>query len=174
MRAEHSRTRADSGILLENRIHIAAPIEVVFELARRVEDWPNILPHYRSVIVRATKPDGRIVAMSAVRPPVIVPVHWKAVQRAETEAGRVRYRHIGGVTRGMEVEWRLVPVAAGVDVTIVHRFAPAWPWPGPAIARWIVCGYFVHAIAERTLAGIKSAAELGGQAPPIVSRGIAE
>jgi aromatase len=74
----------------------------------------------------------------------------------------VRYHHIGGVTRGMDVEWRIAPAGDGTDVIIVHRFAPPWPWPGSWIARRLVCGFFVHAIADRTLAGIKAYAEQRG------------
>jgi hypothetical protein len=154
---------------IENRIHISASGEYVLQLAERVENWPYLLDHYRRVDVVATRPKGRIVEMAAVRPPIPVPVRWRAIQQAELEAMRVHYHHIGGVTRGMEVEWRIVPAGDGVDVTIVHRFAPPWPWPGPWVARWIVCGFFVHAIADRTLAGIKATAEGPGTRIHIVS-----
>jgi hypothetical protein len=131
----------------------------VLRLAERVEDWPRILSHYRLVEVLAVRPEGRIVEMSANRMGVPAPVRWRAIQRVDAATGRVLYRHIGGVTRGMEVEWRIVPADGSVEVTIVHAFAPPWPWPGPLIARYIVCGFFVHAIADATLAGIKVAAE---------------
>ena len=90
-----------------------------------------------------------------------MPVRWRALQWLQAEHPRTGcyYRHVGGVTRGMDVEWRIEPSAGGTDVTIVHRFAPNWPWPGALIARYLVCGFFVHAIADRTLAGIKTAAE---------------
>ena len=136
-------------------------------MAERVEDWPRILTHYRKVEVLATRPEGRIVEMSAYRAGVPAPVRWRAIQRVEDRSDgsavlpRVVYRHIGGITRGMEVAWLLAPVDGGVDVTIVHDFAPNWPWPGRLIARYIVCDFFVHAIADRTLAGIKAAAEQG-------------
>jgi hypothetical protein len=136
-----------------------AQAATVLRLAERVEDWPRILAHYRLVAVLAVRPEGRIVEMSAYRMGVPVPVRWRAIQRVDAATGRVLYRHIGGVTRGMEVEWRIVPADGGVEVTIVHTFAPPWPWPGPLIARYIVCGFFVHAIADATLAGTKVAAE---------------
>lgn len=135
----------------------AAP--AVLALAARVEDWPRLLSHYRFVVERARKPEGRIVEMSAYRAGVPIPVRWRALQRIDAEGGRVLYRHIGGITRGMIVEWRMVPAGDGVDVTISHDFAPAWPWPGPLIARYVVCRFFVHAIADATLAGIKQTAE---------------
>lgn len=146
-------------IRIENRIRMHAPAATVFDLAARVEEWPRILSHYRLVDVRAARPEGRIVEMSAYRAGVPVPVRWRAIQRVDDPTRRVIYRHIGGVTRGMYVEWQIVPAPDGVEVTIVHQFAPPWPWPGPLIARYVVCGFFVHAIADATLAGIKAAAE---------------
>jgi hypothetical protein len=142
-----------------NRSHIAAPADLVLRLAARVEDWPILLAHYRRVEVLATRPEGRIVEMVAVRRGVPVPVRWRALQRVEVTAHRVEYLHIGGVTRGMQVTWQIVPASGGVDVTILHDFAPNWPWPGPLIARYLVCDFFVHAIADATLAGIRAAAE---------------
>ncbi len=147
---------------IENRISIAAPLDTVLSLAERVENWPTILTHYRRVDVLAVRPEGRIVEMAAVRRGVPVAVRWRALHKLDVPGQRVIYRHIGGVTRGMYVEWQLRPIDGGVDVTIVHDFAPNWPWPGPWIARTIVCGFFVHAIADRTLAGIKAAAEQAG------------
>lgn len=140
---------------------MAAPAERVLALAERVEDWPRILAHYRKVEVRASRPEGRIVEMAALRPGVGLPVRWRTLQwlQAEQPPYRVLYRHIGGVTRGMEVEWRIAPCAEGTDVTIVHGFSPNWPWPGSLIARYLVCDFFVHAIADHTLAGIKATAE---------------
>lgn len=124
-----------------------------------MEDWPRILSHYRKVDVLAERPEGRIVTMAACRAGVPMPVGWKTLQTLDPDAGRVHYRHIGGVTRGMRVEWRLTSGSRGVDTTIIHDFSPPWPWPGPWIARAIVCGFFVHAIADQTLAGIKAMAE---------------
>ena len=146
-------------IEIENRATMHAPAETVFRLAAHVEQWPHLLAHYRRVTLLASRPEGLIVEMSAVRPPLPLPVRWRAIQTANGGTGSIRYRHIGGVTRGMDVEWRIVSAAGTTEVTIVHRFAPPWPWPGAWIARRIVCGFFVHAIAERTLTGIAYAAE---------------
>jgi hypothetical protein len=80
---------------------------------------------------------------------------WVAPQRRE-----VRYRHIEGITRGMDVLWSVQPEAGGTRASIVHQWSgPAWPllrWPA---ARWVIMPVFVHGIASRTLAGIARAAE---------------
>jgi coenzyme Q-binding protein COQ10 len=68
----------------------------------------------------------------------------------------VRYRHIRGITRGMDVVWSLAPTGAGVDATVVHRWSgPAWPLVGGVVARVVIGPVFIHGIASRTLAGIK-------------------
>jgi hypothetical protein len=68
----------------------------------------------------------------------------------------VRYRHVQGITRGMDVEWRFVPQGGGVAVTIVHDWrGPGWPVIGRLAAEWVIGPVFIHGIASRTLAGVK-------------------
>jgi hypothetical protein len=80
--------------------------------------------------------------------------------RVDRPAGEIRYRHVRGITSGMAVVWRLVADTAGVEVTLVHDWAgPAWGPIGDLAARLVIGPVFVHAIASRTLAGIKRATE---------------
>jgi hypothetical protein len=82
----------------------------------------------------------------------------------------VRYRHVDGVTRGMDVSWTFEP-ARGSDggrdpgrthVRIVHVWdGPEWPLIGTVAALGVIGPVFVHGIASRTLAGLKAAAERG-------------
>lgn len=73
---------------------------------------------------------------------------------------RVRYRHIEGITRGMDVEWSLRPAGSEVEVVIVHEWnGPAWPLIGPLAANLVIGPVFIHGIASRTLAGVKRRAE---------------
>jgi hypothetical protein len=79
--------------------------------------------------------------------------------------GEIRYRHLRGITRGMDVIWRLRGIAGteGTDVEVVHTWVgPAWPVIGRAAAALVIGPVFVHGIAARTLAGVKRFAE-GGQ-----------
>jgi len=77
--------------------------------------------------------------------------------------GEIRYRHVRGMTSGMEVVWRLVEDGGGngvVDVEIVHTWTgPRWPLIGSLAANLVIGPVFIHGIASRTLAGIKRAAE---------------
>ncbi len=139
------------------RIRIAAPVDRIFALAADVERWPERLPHYRYVR-RMPGADGeRRFAMGARRGPI--PVRWMAVQRPLPERGEIEFEHVGGVTRGMQVRWRLAPDGDAVEVSIEHRLRLGVPLVGDLLADRVVGPHFVEAIARRTLRRIKQLAE---------------
>jgi hypothetical protein len=152
-----------------DRLRIHAPFPRVFAAASSVTRWPAILPHYRWVRILN---DG-LVEMAAWRPfargLLKYPAWWVSEMTIDRPAGEIRYRHVRGITRGMQVVWRVVEVGAGsgddVDVEIVHTWdGPAWPLIGPLAANLVIGPVFIHGIAARTLAGIKRATENGGGA----------
>ncbi len=73
-------------------IDVAAPPDLVFDLARDIERWPRLLPHYVDVRVLASSGDGSVVARMVARRPLIellglgLPASWRA--RAWTAAPR--------------------------------------------------------------------------------------
>lgn len=144
-----------------DRIQIAAPFDRVFTAASSVTRWPDILPHYRWV----RRLDDGLVEMAAWRPFGVVkyPTWWVSEMQVDRAAGEIRYRHVRGVTTGMEVVWRMVEGRGGdgvVAVEIVHEWTgPRWPLIGPLAANLVIGPVFIHGIASRTLAGIKRAAE---------------
>jgi ribosome-associated toxin RatA of RatAB toxin-antitoxin module len=143
---------------------MAAPLDRVFRAASEVERWPAILPHYRYVRVLERRPDRQIVAMSAHRPfgPLNWPTWWTSEMWVDPARHEVRYRHIRGITTGMDVVWKLVPDGTGTHVSIVHEWAgPPWSLLRRPAANWVIGPVFVHGIASRTLAGIARAVETG-------------
>lgn len=145
-----------------DRSRIAAPFDRVFSAASTVTRWPDILPHYRWVRLL----DDGLVEMAAWRPFGLVkyPTWWVSEMTIDRRAGEIRYRHVRGITRGMDVVWRLVEVGGGsgadIDVEIVHTWeGPRWPLIGRLAANLVIGPIFIHGIASRTLAGIKHAAE---------------
>jgi ribosome-associated toxin RatA of RatAB toxin-antitoxin module len=141
-----------------DRVHVRAALGRVFALASTVERWPEILPHYRWV----RRLDGNLVEMAAWRPFSILkyPTWWVSEMTVDRAAGQIRYRHVRGITRGMNVVWRLAREGDGVAVEIVHTWAgPRWPLIGRFAADLVIGPVFIHGIASRTLAGIKRAAE---------------
>jgi coenzyme Q-binding protein COQ10 len=145
-----------------DRIRIRAPADRVFDVASQVERWPDILAHYRWVRFLERRNGGGTVEMAAWRPFGVAryPAWWVSEMQVDRGAREIRYRHVRGITRGMDVVWRLAARGDGVDVTIVHEWTgPAWPLVGGLAARLVIGPVFIHGIASRTLAGIKQEAE---------------
>jgi ribosome-associated toxin RatA of RatAB toxin-antitoxin module len=152
-------------------IDIVAPAELVFRLARDIERWPRLLPHYLSVRVEGRGPDGTTtLRMIAVRPllgllGLGLPVVWRARTWAEPEQLRLRFRHVGGVTAGMDVTWRIESTPAGCHVAIEHAFRRRLPIPmlgnvlGDEALPAFVDRFFTRPIAQRTLATFGALAE---------------
>lgn len=142
-----------------DEISMRAPAARVFGAAQDVERWPAILPHYRRVRFLERRAGGGVVEMAAVRPfgPLAWPTWWTSEMESDAAALEVRYRHVRGITTGMDVVWRIAPDPAGwTRVTIVHEWTgPRWPLIGGLAAALVIGPVFVHGIASRTLAGIK-------------------
>src|SRR5438045_1787962 len=142
-----------------DRIRVHAPFTRVFAAASSVTRWPAILPHYRWVRIL----DGGLVEMAAWRPFGFLkyPAWWVSEMTVDRPAGEIRYRHVRGITRGMDVVWRLIEASdGGIDTEIVHTWdGPGWPLVGRLAANLVIGPVFIHGIASRTLAGIKVAAE---------------
>jgi hypothetical protein len=161
---------------------VRSAVGPIFALARDVVQWPRHLDHYRFVRFRERCADGGgLVEMSANRPfgPVDWPTWWlsrmqvidanpvrdagtgtRSVSPSPTPS--IRFRHVEGVTSGMEVEWSFLPQpdARSTLVRIVHLWeGPSWPVIGRVAARGVIGPVFVHGIASRTLAGLAKAAE---------------
>ena len=134
-----------------------APIEQVFVAAAEVERWPEILPHYRWVTMRERANGRGIVEMAAWRPfgALKYPTWWVSRMEIDRAGWQVRYQHIDGITRGMNVVWQMVSMDGATDVTIVHEWSgPRWPLIGRLAADFVIGPVFIHGIASRTLAGI--------------------
>jgi ribosome-associated toxin RatA of RatAB toxin-antitoxin module len=141
-------------------VEVAAPAQLVFRLARDVERWPRLLPHYVRVRAIERRPDGSIVAEMVARRPLVpvlglgLPVAWRSRTWSDPASLRLHFVHIGGATDGMDVTWRIEPTDTGSRVSIDHDFrarVPGWAW--------FVDRVFTRPIASRTLATFKAIAE---------------
>lgn len=151
-----------------DRTEMSAPLQECFRAAADVERWPEILPHYRWV--RFQRKDGfgtGRVEMAARRSfgPLPYPVWWVSEMHVDESRPAVVYRHVDGITRGMDVEWTFRETPDGrTAVQIVHEWdeGPRWPVPGPlrrAIAGAVIGPVFIRNVAGRTLAGIRKEVE---------------
>jgi len=148
---------------------VRSPLNTIFELAKKVEAWPEHLSHYRFVRFRERRSDGGgIVEMSANRPfpvpltPLRVnwPTWWLSEMSVNEAAPAIRFRHIAGITRGMDVEWTFATTPGGIHVRILHVWdGPPIPLIGIWAATYVIGPIFIHGIASRTLAGLATKAE---------------
>jgi ribosome-associated toxin RatA of RatAB toxin-antitoxin module len=163
----------------EIAIRIAAPPDLVFALAHDVERWADLLPHYTRSVAVERRSDGSVVADFIARRPLIsvlglgLPVTWRSRTWSEPARGRLRFVHVAGATKGMDVTWRIEAAEGDRDgdgsrdacaVTIEHDFAPRLPGFAAFVDR-----FFTRPIAGRTLATFKALAEAlqsGTGAPP--------
>jgi ribosome-associated toxin RatA of RatAB toxin-antitoxin module len=153
---------------------VRAPWRTIFDIARNVELWPAYLPHYRHVRFHERATDGGgLVEMSAFRPFGIIgwPTWWLSEMSVEEGAPAIRFRHVDGITKGMDVEWSFRTVGSqtstpgargirGTQVKILHVWdGPPIPLLGILAATAIIGPVFIHGIASRTLEGLARTAE---------------
>jgi ribosome-associated toxin RatA of RatAB toxin-antitoxin module len=140
----------------------------MFEVVRHVDEWPAHLAHYRFVRFRELATDGGgLVEMAANRPfgPVSWPTWWLSEMEVDHATPAIRFRHVGGITSGMDVEWSFTPTEGGTLVRILHVWdGPRWPLIGIVAATTVIGPVFIHGIASRTLAGLARVAEREGGA----------
>ena len=144
-------------------IDIAAPAGLVFALARDAQRWQRLLPHYARSRAVEHRSDGAVVIDFVARRPVPLvgvlglglPVAWRARTWSEPATLRLRFVHVAGPTRGMDVTWRIEPTgSAGCRVDIDHDFRPRFAPFAPFVDR-----AFTRPIAGRTLATFRALAE---------------
>lgn len=150
-------------IRLDERL-VQAPPETCFRVAADVERWPEILPHYRWVRFHEKTGFGTgRVEMAAWRDfggPLRYPTWWVSDMEIDQDVPVVRYTHVDGITRGMDVRWEFHPTGQGTLVRVIHEWdGPGWPLIGGFAARRVIGPLFVSAIARRTLLGVGTEAE---------------
>jgi ribosome-associated toxin RatA of RatAB toxin-antitoxin module len=146
-------------------IDVAASPELVYRLARDVTRWERLLPHYARSVALREEPDGTRVCDFIARRPFVpllgpgIPVTWRSRTWHESATRRLRFVHVAGATKGMDVTWTIEPVVLahggeGTRIEIAHDFAPAIPGFAAFVDR-----FFTRPIAGRTLATFKAIAE---------------
>jgi hypothetical protein len=158
-------------LTIVDELFMRAPAPICFRVAADVERWPEILPHYRRVRFQDRRGfgEGR-VEMAAWRDfggPARYPTWWVSEMSCDAAEPAVFYRHVQGVTTGMNVKWSFQPADDGTLVRITHAWSgPAWPLIGGIAWRLVIAPHFVSAIASRTLRGVAAEAERQSAASP--------
>ncbi len=105
-----------------------------------------------------------VVDMRATRRfgPIGMPVAWRSRTWSEDDDPadlRLRFVHVAGATRGMDVTWHLRPSGNGCRATIEHDFSRPLPLLGPELFPRFIERWFVRPIAGATLSTFKRLAE---------------
>lgn len=137
----------------ENSILIKAPHDLIFATAADLSQWPRILPHYRWIRYIEKSPRKNLVVMAARRG--WIPIQWTSEQEIDNELRQVRFHHLKGFTKGMDVVWTFTDTPNGVEVKIAHELRPTIPLIGSLIADRIIGDFFIHYVASRTLHHMK-------------------
>ncbi len=141
-------------------IQIDGDLATIYRLGAEIENWPQLLPHYRDVKVLWQDGNRCVAKMYASRDGI--PVSWMCWQERDPETPRVTFRHIGGFTRGMVAVWTFDQHDDGtVTARITHEFRKGWPIQGidRFVTDTIVGEFFTHNIAGKTLSMVKMLAE---------------
>ena len=88
-------------------IEVSAPADLVFALARDVNRWERLLPHYARSRAVENRTDGSVVVDFVARRqmPLVgvtglaVPVTWRARTWHEPATHRLRFVHVAGATK---------------------------------------------------------------------------
>jgi ribosome-associated toxin RatA of RatAB toxin-antitoxin module len=139
-----------------NAILMNAPEEIIFETAADLERWPTFLPHYRYIHYYEKGPVRNLVKMAANRGSI--PIAWVSEQIIDRENREIRFKHLNAWTKGMKVVWKFRPLAAGVEVQIVHDLSFRVP-PLAPVAEPIIGGFFINYVATQTLRHMKAHVE---------------
>ena len=134
----------------------AAPRDV-YDLVSDLDSWKASLPHYRYVKILGWVEGATFAAMGAWRGPI--PVSWVARQMVDPEALTIRFLHIRGVTRGMEVIWTFTPEGDGTRARVEHGLEFGVPLVGEWIATHIIARQFIEPIVRKTLGCFRTLAE---------------
>jgi hypothetical protein len=143
-----------------NVITIQAPLPTIFMYASDLARWPDFLSHYRYNRFISPMPWGGVVKMSAVR--TFIPITWISEYRIDTAKPELYFKHLKSAfnaTRGMVVVWTFAETPEGVRVEITHDLELHWPLIGGFVGKYIVGRFFIHHIANLTLAGLKRRVE---------------
>lgn len=92
------------------------------------------------------------------------------MQEPRPKEHRITFRHLKGITKGMDVEWRFVPADGATDVTLTHELVMRWPLVGRLVGDLIVGPIFIDYIARKTLAAVKARAEAAARGTQVTAR----
>jgi ribosome-associated toxin RatA of RatAB toxin-antitoxin module len=143
-------------IHLAHSIIIKSTIDKVYEIAEKIEKFPEFMPHVKTSNIIKKHGNKREVEMTAVVNGI--KSHWISASTTEKNK-RIRYSQVKGFCKLMGGEWLFEKVPEGTKITLIHNFDVGLPIIGNLIGRLIVKKW-VDKYSRLTLGAIKEKAEL--------------
>ena len=148
----------------ETSIWIEAPAPDLFDLVSDLSRWESALPHYRYVRILSRQNGATHAAMSARRG--FIPVFWEALQTVDPKTRTIRFQHVRGITRGMDVLWSFEEERGGTRARVDHTLDFRVPVVGRWLAERVIAREFIEPIVAKTLVCFRALAERRAKAKP--------
>jgi ribosome-associated toxin RatA of RatAB toxin-antitoxin module len=142
-------------IHLEHKIIIKSNIEKVYNIAEKIDNFPEFMPHVKSSNIIKKQGNKREVEMTAVVNGI--KSHWISASTTEKNK-KITYKQVKGVCKVMGGEWRFNKVPEGTNITLIHNFDVGFSIIGKLIGE-IIIKKWVDKYSRLTLSNIKAKAE---------------
>ncbi|MDQ2733228.1 MAG: SRPBCC family protein [Armatimonadota bacterium] len=154
---------------LQSSRDIAADIDTVYALARRVEDFPNYMPDVRSIKLLEQSPDGSrtVTEWVGIVEQFNQTVRWTEEDIWDHTAHTCQFKQIKGDYSAYSGEWRFIEIPSGTRFESTLHFEYNIPLIG-ALIQGIIARLMktnlentLKAIAEQAEAKVKSHVDAG-------------
>lgn len=142
-------------IHLEHSIVIKSNLEKVYEIAEKIEKFPEFMPHVKTSNIIKKQGNKREVEMSAI----VNGIHSHWISASTTEKNKkITYKQVKGFCKVMGGEWLFEKIPEGTRITIIHNFDVGLSIIGKLVGR-IIVKKWEDKYTRLTLGHIKAKAE---------------
>ena len=105
---------------LEGTVAIKAPLEAVYSLAKKMDDFPNYMPDVKSIKIIENLENSTVSEwVSAVED---MEVRWTEQEWYDDEVPRITYKLLEGDLDKFDGSWEFEPYEGGTKVTLKVTF----------------------------------------------------
>ena len=143
-------------IYLEHSVIIKSSIDKVYNIAEKIEKFPEFMPHVKKSNIIKKEGNKRHVEMSAIVNGINS--HWISASTTEKNK-KITYKQIKGFCKVMGGEWLFEKIPEGTKITLIHNFDVGLPIIGKLLSHTLVKSW-VNKHTLLMLGHIKTKAEL--------------
>lgn len=139
-------------------VNIKAPVGQVFDLARKVEDFPEFMPDVKTVVVRERRDDGYTrtywEAIASIQK-IIKVIRWEEEERWDIENLSCSFAQTKGDYKHYNGGWKFEDTGGSTKVDLTVDYDLGLPLIGPLIKKLLDklmqenCDSMLNALKER-------------------------